>query len=73
MISVTHLNGGEFTLNAELIEYLESAQGTTVITLVTGKKIIVREARNDLVAKVLEYRREIINVKPDPVAFTTVE
>lgn len=73
MISVTHLNGGEFTLNAELIEYLESAQGTTVITLITGKKIIVKESRNELVTKVLDYRREIAHIKPDPLSFAIVE
>jgi flagellar protein FlbD len=68
MISATPLKGGEFTLNAELIEYIESAQGTTVITLITGKKIIVRESRDELVTRILDYRREIANVKPDPLS-----
>lgn len=73
MIVATPLKGEEFSLNAELIEYIESATGTSVVTLVTGKKIVVRESRDELVARILDYRREVARLKPDPLSFTTVE
>ena len=44
MIDVTKLDGKEITVNAELIEYFEEIP-ETVITLTTGKKIIVKESR----------------------------
>ena len=44
MIDVTKLDGKEITVNAELIEYIEEIP-ETVITLTTGKKIIVKESR----------------------------
>ena len=44
MIDVTKLNGKEITVNAELIETVEETPDT-VITLTTGKKIIVKESR----------------------------
>lgn len=45
MIDVTRLNGKEITINADLIETVEETPDT-VITLTTGKKIIVKESRH---------------------------
>ena len=44
MIDVTKMNGLEFTINADLIEVIEEVPDT-VITLTTGKKIMVKESR----------------------------
>ena len=44
MIDVTKVNGKKFTLNSRLIETIEETPDT-VITLTTGKKIIVKESR----------------------------
>ena len=41
MIDVTKMNGLEFTINADLIEVIEEVPDT-VITLTTGKKIMVK-------------------------------
>lgn len=41
MIEVTRLNGKGLTINSDLIEMLEETPDT-VITLTTGKKIIVK-------------------------------
>lgn len=58
MINITRLNGKEITLNAELIEIIEETPDT-IITLTTGKKLIVSEAREVIVQKVIDYRRNI--------------
>lgn len=60
MIEVTRLNGEELVVNAELIETVE-ATPDTVITLTTGKKLIVRESPGDVVHRVLAYRRAAYN------------
>lgn len=58
MISLTKLNGREITINAELIESLE-ATPDTVVNLVTGNRLVVRNSVEDIVAKVMEYRKKI--------------
>jgi len=56
MIDVTKLDGKEITVNAELIEYIEEIP-ETVITLTTGKKIIVKESRQKVKSLVKSYKR----------------
>ena len=58
MISVTRINGEELVINAELIELVESTPDT-FITLTTGRKLIVRDAEDEIVSKVIDYRRRI--------------
>ena len=58
MFDVTRMNNKPFTLNADLIETVEETPDT-VITLTTGKKIIVKESRQDIKNLVKLYRREI--------------
>ena len=56
MIHATRLNNEEFIVNADLIEFIEKTPDT-VLTLITGKKIMVRESSDEIVHRVLEYRR----------------
>ena len=56
MISITRLNGKEMLVNAELIEFIESTPDT-IITTSSGKKVIVRDSVEEVVRKVVEYRR----------------
>lgn len=63
MISVRRLNGAVMTLNAELIETVESAPDT-VITLVTGNRIVVLDRPEEVVAKIVEYRRKVNSERP---------
>lgn len=58
MIRVTRLNGKEFVLNAELIQFLEETPDT-VITLVNHEKIVVKEKMDEVVRRVIEYGRAI--------------
>ena len=57
MITVTHFDHSEFILNADLIEFIEALPDTH-ITLVTGKKLLVRETTAEVVDRVVEFRRK---------------
>ncbi|MBO9609169.1 MAG: flagellar FlbD family protein [Paenibacillaceae bacterium] len=58
MITVTRLNGSRITLNALLIETIEETPDT-VISLTTGKKIMVLEKVPDVVSLVQTYLQQI--------------
>ena len=58
MIDVTRMNGSLLTINNHLIEMVEETPDT-VITLTTGKKIIVKESRQEVKNLVKSYKREI--------------
>lgn len=64
MIIVTRLNGETLGVNADLIERLE-AHPDTVITLVDGKKVLVREGVEEIIEKVLTYRSTILKLAYD--------
>ena len=55
MIEVTRLNGMPMTLNSDLIKIAE-ASPDTMLTLIHGEKLIVRESCAEIVEKVLAYR-----------------
>jgi len=56
MIILTRFNNKNFVVNAELIEFVE-ATPDTIITTTSGKKLIVKEPVEEVVRKVIEYRR----------------
>jgi len=58
MIALTRLNGKEFILNAGFIETVESNPDTT-ITITTGKKVIVKESADEVIAKTIAYKTRI--------------
>lgn len=58
MIRLTRLNGEEVVVNADLIEFVETTPDT-LVTLFTGKKIPVQESSDDVIEKVVSYRRSI--------------
>ena len=58
MIKVTRLNGKTLRLNAEYIVSIESVPDT-LITLRTGKTLMVREPEMLLVKRFLRYQRKI--------------
>ena len=58
MIQLTRRNGESFVLNADQIELVE-ATPDTVISLLSGKKLLVRESVSEVVALVLDYARRI--------------
>ena len=58
MIEVTKLNGKKLIVNAELIETIEETPDT-VISFLTGKKIIVKESRQEVKNLVILYKKDI--------------
>ena len=50
---------GEFILNAEMIETIEETPDT-VITLNNGKKLLVEEPMEDVVRRVMMYKRALL-------------
>jgi flagellar protein FlbD len=56
MINVTKLNGSELVINADLIEFIEKTPDT-LITLTTGRKMMVREDLEAVIRAVLEFRK----------------
>ena len=58
MIVLHKLNGLEVVVNAELIETLDPGP-QTVVHLATGNKITVREKADEVVSKVMEYRKAV--------------
>ncbi len=60
MIELTKLNDKIFMLNPDLIETVEETPDT-VITLVSGKKIIVKESRQEVKNLVISYRKIIFS------------
>jgi len=58
MIDVTKMDGKQITINSDLIEFVDEIP-ETVITLTTGKKIIVKESRQKIKNLVKLYKQEI--------------
>ena len=58
VIEITKLNGVKTLINPDLIEMVETTPDT-IITLTTGRKIIVKESRQEINNLVKSYRKEI--------------
>lgn len=58
MIKVTRFSGEQFWVNPHLIEFIEETPDT-VISLVTGKKIVVKESATEIGEKIISYRRRL--------------
>ncbi|KAF1302014.1 flagellar FlbD family protein [Enterococcus saccharolyticus] len=58
MILVTAINNKEFYLNPDLIYRIEEIPDT-LVTLVDGKAIVVREPAEVVVQRIVEYRKQI--------------
>ena len=63
MIQLTRLNRNPFIINSDLIKLIENAPDT-VLTLVTGEKIVVLESSGQVVEKIVEFRRRILTELP---------
>jgi len=59
VILLTQTNGTKFYINPELIQTAE-ATPDTVVTLVSNKKLIVRETPQEIAERFIEYRRKTL-------------
>jgi flagellar protein FlbD len=62
MVRLTRLNHVPMVLNSDLIEHIDVTPDT-VITLTTGQILRVRESADEVVRRIVEFRRRIL----DPV------
>ena len=58
MITLTRLDNRVMVVNAELIKMLESTPDT-IITLINGDTIVVRESVDEVVGRAIDYARQI--------------
>ncbi len=58
MIVLTKLNDVEIVINSDYIEIMQETPDTT-ITLTTGRKIIVKEAVDDIIDKIITYKKSL--------------
>lgn len=59
MIELTRLNGTTMVLNSDLIKTAE-ASPDTMLTLINGEKLIVREDIEEITERVLAYRARLL-------------
>ncbi|MHB1022107.1 MAG: flagellar FlbD family protein [Acidobacteriaceae bacterium] len=59
MIALTRLNGNPLTINSDLIKFVESSPDT-MLTLVTGEKIVIRESCDEVIQQALAWRVRIL-------------
>jgi flagellar protein FlbD len=59
MIQLTRLNNASLAVNCDLIKYVEEAPDT-VLTLVSGEKLVVRETTEQVIERVRQFRRSIL-------------
>jgi flagellar protein FlbD len=63
MIHLTRLNRTPLYLNSDLIEHLQSTPDT-VITLTSGHNFMVLESPEEIISRIVQYRRRIASALP---------
>jgi flagellar protein FlbD len=60
MIQLTRLNNSKVSINSDLIKWVEQ-NPDTVITLLNGEKLLVQETVEQVVDRVIEFRRQLLS------------
>ena len=58
MIEVMRLDGKSYWVNPHMIESMETNPDLT-LTMLSGRKIIVRNSPQEIIQKIIEYRKQI--------------
>ena len=64
MVRITRLNDSVLVVNSDMIEFLE-ATPDTIVTLTTGRKVVAKESVDELIDKVVEYKRRCLALEPE--------
>ncbi len=56
MIKLTRLNNSKLVINAEMIEFVEAIPDT-IVSLVSGKKVMVTESVDQVVEQVVQFKK----------------
>ncbi|GHV08127.1 hypothetical protein FACS1894217_10080 [Clostridia bacterium] len=67
MIKASRLNGKEFYLNSDLIEFMEETPDT-VLSMTTGKKLAVAESAQEIRRRVIAFRKDVFLGLPSSMA-----
>ncbi len=67
MIQLTRLNNAPLAVNCDLIKYVEEAPDT-VITLLNGEKLVVRETTAQVIQRIRDFRRSVLLGRSDPAS-----
>lgn len=62
MIELTDLSNKNYILNSDLIETIEAVPDTKIL-LTNGKKYLVKESVDEVVDKVMNYKKKIFIVE----------
>jgi flagellar protein FlbD len=71
MIQLTRLNHVPLIVNADLIEHIEVTPDT-VVALTTGQKFMVLESAEEVVDKVIQFRKAILSATRCPLKINDV-
>jgi len=58
MILLTKINNAQVGINCDKIQFMEETPDT-VITFDNGDKVVVKDRMNEIIEKIVEYRRHI--------------
>ncbi|MBQ3798685.1 MAG: flagellar FlbD family protein [Treponema sp.] len=58
MVEVTRLDGKRYWINPHQVEYMEETPDLT-LTMLSGKKVVVRESPEEVIDRIVSYRRKI--------------
>ena len=64
MVKITRLNNVEQIINSDLIEFIDSTPDTN-ITMTTGRKVIVRESVDEVIDRIIAYKKRIFGLIKD--------
>jgi flagellar protein FlbD len=67
MIQLTRLNGQLLAVNSDLIKFVERSPDT-MLTLVNGEKVIVRESMDQVISRIVDFRRVLLAGLPQVAA-----
>ena len=59
MIQLTRLNNQPLTVNSDLIKFVEESPDT-LVTLITGEKLVVLEKSSEVLARIIDFRRSVL-------------
>ena len=71
MIKLTRLNHAPLIVNAHLIEHVEVTPDT-VVALTNGQKFMVLESAEEVIEKVIQYRKAILSSTGCPLKVSTM-
>lgn len=61
MIRLTRLNHAALVVNCDLIEHIDMSPDT-VLSMTTGQRITVLETAEEVIGKVIEFRRQLLHI-----------